>query len=533
MKKIYLYDTTLRDGTQGEEVSFSVEDKLRVLQRLDEFGINYIEGGWPGSNPRDMEFFNRAKSLKLRQAKLAAFGSTRRTKNKAKDDANLNALLESETPVVTIFGKSWLLHVHKALKISDEENLEIIQDSIEYLISAGREVIYDAEHFFDGYKHSRDYAIKTLQTAERAGAKVIVLCDTNGGTLPHEISEIIKDVIANIKCQIGIHAHNDSDLAVSNTIEAVRSGAVHVQGTINGFGERCGNANLCSIIPNLQIKMGYQCVSAEQLRQLTEVSYYVSELANIAPRKNLPYVGQSAFAHKGGVHVSAVIKEPTTYEHISPEIVGNKRRVLVSDLSGKSNIMYKAQELGIDLNEQNADVQQIVDDIKTKEFEGYRYEDADGSLELMIKKRMDGWRRFFELSGFKVIIHKESEDEEPVSDAMIKVKVGDEIELTAAEGDGPVNALDNALRKALDKFYPQLRNMVLDDYKVRVIDAQAGTSAKVRVLITCKDAHASWNTVGVSTNIIEASWRALVDSIYFYLMKVANRPEDKRETEIF
>jgi len=532
MKQIILYDTTLRDGTQGEDVSFSVEDKLRVLQRLDEFGIHYVEGGWPGSNPRDIEFFNRAKELKLKHTKLTAFGSTRRAKNKAKDDPNLKALIDAKTPAVTIFGKSWLLHVHKALNVSDEENLEIITDSIAFLKSAGLEVIYDAEHFFDGYKHSRDYALSTLKAAREAGADTIVLCDTNGGSLPHEISEIVTDVCKNIKVPIGIHAHNDSELAVANTIVAVQSGATHVQGTINGFGERCGNANLCSIIPNLQLKLGYNCVSPEQLKQLTAVSHYVSELANLAPRKNLPYVGQSAFAHKGGVHVNAVMKDPTTYEHVSPEVVGNKRRVLVSDLSGKSNIMFKAKELGIELDEKKANVRDIVEDIKQKEFEGYRYEDADGSLELLIKKRMEGWKKFFELGGFKVMIHKESDEEEPVSDALIKVKVGDEIELTAAEGDGPVNALDNALRKALEKFYPQLKNMVLDDYKVRVIDGQAGTAAKVRVLITSRDAHASWNTVGVSPNIIEASWRALVDSIYFYLMKYASQPEEKRETEI-
>jgi 2-isopropylmalate synthase len=532
MQQIYLYDTTLRDGTQGEEVSFSVEDKLRILHRLDEFGIHYIEGGWPGSNPRDMEFFNRAKSLRLRHIKLAAFGSTRRIKNKAQDDVNLNALLEAETPVVTIFGKSWLLHVHAALQITDEENLEIIGDSVAYLASKGREVIYDAEHFFDGYKHSREYALKTLHAAHSAGAKTITLCDTNGGTLPQEISMIVEDVLKEIKCPIGIHTHNDGDLAVANSLAAITCGAIQVQGTMNGYGERCGNANLCSIVPNLQLKMGYQCVSSEQLAQLTTVSHYISELANLAHRKHLPFVGQSAFAHKGGVHVSAVLKDPTTYEHVLPELIGNHRRVLISDLSGRSNIVYKAKELGIDLDEKSKSVQFIVDDIKEKEFKGYHYEDADGSLELLIKQKMDGWKEFFELGGFKVIIHKESNEEEPICEALIKVRVGGEEELTAAEGDGPVNALDLALRKALDKFYPELKKMVLDDYKVRVLDGQDGTTAKVRVLITTRDAHASWNTVGVSTNIIEASWRALVDSIYYYLMKVVPQQESRREMEV-
>ncbi len=532
MQQIYLYDTTLRDGTQGEEVNFSVEDKLRILRKLDEFGIHYVEGGWPGSNPRDVDFFSRAKSLKLHQTKLTAFGSTRRIKNKAEEDANLIALIEAETPAVTIFGKSWLLHVHSALQISDEQNLEIINDSVAFLVSKGREVIYDAEHFFDGYKDNREYALKTLKAARQAGAKTISLCDTNGGTLPHEISAIIEDVIKNIDCPIGIHTHNDCDLAVANSIAAIRSGAVQVQGTINGFGERCGNANLCSIIPNLQLKMGYKCVVAEQLAQLTEVSRYVSELANLAHKKHLPYVGQSAFAHKGGVHVSAVLKDPSTYEHTSPEKVGNKRRVLISDLSGRSNIVYKAKELGIDLDEKSKSIQYIVDDIKEKEFNGYHYENADGSLELLIKQRMEGWKEFFELGGFKVIVHKESNEEEPICEAIIKVRVGNEEELTAAEGDGPVNALDKALRKALEKFYPQLKKIALDDYKVRVLDGLEGTEAKVRVLVTTKDAHASWNTVGVSTNIIEASWRAMVDSIYYYLMKFASQPDSQREMEV-
>ena len=519
MKNIELYDTTLRDGTQGENVSFSVEDKLRIARKLDAFGIHYIEGGWPGSNPRDLEFFRRVKEERFDHAKIAAFGSTRRAKNRVEDDPNIIALLEAETPVVTIFGKTWILHVKSALQISEAENLEIIEESLSYLKSQGRQLIYDAEHFFDGFKDDAGYALQTLEAAERGGAALIVLCDTNGGTMTDEVASIVGEVAKHVSVPLGIHTHNDCELAVSNSIAAIKQGAVHVQGTINGYGERCGNANLCSVIPNLQLKLGYRCVEPAQLTMLTDLSHFVSELANLAPRKHLAFVGQSAFAHKGGVHVSAVMKTPQTYEHIPPEVVGNKRRVLVSDLSGRSNVVYKAAELSIDLKEPSADVQGMVDDIKEKEFQGYRYEEADGSLELLIKQRLKNWREFFELEGFKVIIHKNSRDEQPVSEALIKVRVGEEVEHTASEGNGPVNALDNALRKALEKFYPELKEMHLADYKVRVLDGQDGTGAKVRVLITSRNGHATWNTVGVSTDIIEASWKALVDSIYYHLLK--------------
>jgi 2-isopropylmalate synthase len=520
MKQISVYDTTLRDGMQGEDISFSVEDKLRVARTLDELGFHYIEGGWPGSNPRDMEFFSRARSLHLRNAKLAAFGSTCRANKRANNDPNIAALCEAETPVVTIFGKSWLLHVHDALHISEEQNIEIIADSVSYLKSRGREVIYDAEHFFDGYKHNASYAQKTVESAARAGADMIVLCDTNGGTLPDEVERIVADVRQCLGEAVGIHTHNDGELAVANTLAAVRSGAVHVQGTMNGYGERCGNANLCSIIPNLQLKMGYRCIDPSQLARLADVANSVSDLANLSPRKHLPFVGASAFAHKGGVHVSAVMKNPATYEHIDPHTVGNKRRVLVSDLSGKSNVAYKAQELGINLEGKSGAAQRIVDAIKVKEHGGYHYEDADGSLEVLMKQKIDDWRELFALDGFKVITHKESTEAESVSEALIKVRVGGEVEHTAAEGNGPVNALDKALRKALEKFYPELKKIVLSDYKVRVLDGFDGTGAKVRVLITTRDEHSSWNTVGVSTNIIEASWKALVDSIYYHLLKV-------------
>jgi 2-isopropylmalate synthase len=531
MRTIILYDTTLRDGTQGEEVSYSVEDKLRIAQCLDEFGIRYIEGGWPGSNPRDMEFFRRAKSLRLSQARIAAFGSTRRQKNPVQSDPNICALLEAETPVVTIFGKSWLLHVRSALNISEEENLELIGESVQHLVHQGREVIYDAEHFFDGYKHDAVYALKTLQTAHDAGAGTIVLCDTNGGSMPQEVERIVRDVQDTIGRTIGIHTHNDCDLAVANTLAAVVAGAAHVQGTINGFGERCGNANLCSIIPNLQVKLGFSCVSSEQLSRLTELSKTVSDHANLTHRKHLPFVGQSAFAHKGGVHVSAVMKNPATYEHIDPGVVGNRRRVLVSDLSGRSNVAYKAKELGVVLDEKSVTTQQIVEEIKSREHQGYHYEDADGSLEILIRQNLEQWENFFELSGFKVITQKESINAEPTSEASVKVRVGTDIEHTAADGNGPVNALDKALRKALERFYPELKKMVLSDYKVRVLDGFEGTGSKVRVLITMRDDHSSWNTVGVSSNIIEASWRALVDSILHYLMKQRPRTESSWHAE--
>jgi 2-isopropylmalate synthase len=380
-------------------------------------------------------------------------------------------------------------------------------------------VIYDAEHFFDGYKDNRDYALKTLRAALQGGAGTIVLCDTNGGSLPEEIARTVEEVRSSINTIIGIHTHNDGELAVANTLAAVSNGAAHVQGTINGYGERCGNANLCSIIPNLQLKLGYSCVSQQHLARLTNLSKYVADLANLAQGKHLPFVGQSAFAHKGGVHVSAVMKNNHTYEHIEPQVVGNRRRVLVSDLSGRSTVAYKAHELGIHLEEKSPATQRIVDEIKMREHDGYHYEDADGSLELLIKQKLDTWQEFFSLDGFKVIIHKESSDAAPVSEALIKVRVGQEVEHTAAEGDGPVNALDNALRKALDKFYPALKNVVLSDYKVRVLDGFDGTGARVRVLITSRDDESSWNTVGVSDNIIEASWKALVDSIYYYLLK--------------
>jgi 2-isopropylmalate synthase len=530
--KILTYDTTLRDGTQGEEIAFSAEDKLKIAKRLDTFGIDYIEGGWPGSNPKDMEFFERAQSIRFQHAKLAAFGSTRRAKNSVEDDANIRALLDAQTPVVTIFGKSWLLHVKSALHIAPEENLALIEDSVRHLKRSGKEVIYDAEHFFDGFKTDKSYALKTLEAAQRAGADTIVLCDTNGGSMPWDVAEIVRQVKSVITAPLGIHTHNDAELGVANSLAAIQSGCVHVQGTMNGYGERCGNANLCSIIPNLELKMNYHCVGTEKLKSLTEISRYVSELANLTHRKNLAYVGESAFAHKGGVHVSAVMKTPETYEHVTPETVGNVRRVLVSDLSGRSNVLYKAEELGIPLDEKSPAVQKIVDEVKGLEHYGYQYEDAEGSFELLVKKNTKEFKEFFDLEGFKVIIHKESYEAQPHSEAIIKVRVGDKTELAAAEGIGPVNALDRALRKALERFYPQLSQIKLTDYKVRVLDSQSATAAKVRVLIETQNGHDAWSTVGVSPDVIEASWKALVDSLSYHLLKMATKAPLKNKVQM-
>ncbi|RPI06500.1 MAG: citramalate synthase [Ignavibacteriae bacterium] len=519
MQQLFLYDTTLRDGTQGEEISFSAEDKIKIAKRLDAFGISYIEGGWPGSNPKDMEFFERARTTQFQHAKIAAFGSTRRAKNPVEKDANIRALLDAQTPVVTIFGKTWLLHVKEALQISPEMNLTIISDSVEYLKKHGKEVIYDAEHFFDGYKQDSVYALKTLNAAAQSGAATLVLCDTNGGTLPWEVADIVREVKKNISTPLGIHTHNDSGTAVASSLMAVREGCVQIQGTINGYGERCGNANLCTIIPDLQLKMGYRCVADKQLEHLTSVSRYVSELANMKHQKNLPFVGESAFAHKGGVHVSAVMKSALTYEHIVPETVGSVRRVLISDLSGRSNVLFKVKELGVELDDRSPAVQNIVDEIKDMEHYGYSYEDAEGSFELMVKRHTGEMKQFFDLERFRVSIQKDSLEKEARSEALIKIRVGDETEITAAEGDGPINALDSALRKALEKFYPELNQIHLTDYKVRVLDTQNATAAKVRVLIETKNGETSWNTVGVSPDVVEASWKALVDSISYHLLK--------------
>ncbi|KAA3613828.1 MAG: citramalate synthase [Calditrichaeota bacterium] len=516
--KIQIFDTTLRDGTQGEKVCFSVDEKLRIAHKLDEFGINYIEGGWPGSNPKDALFFEAAKTETWQHAKICAFGSTRRAGSTAENDANLNMLLAAETPVVTIFGKTWIKHLVKALKVSREENLAMIFESVNWLKQNGREVIYDAEHFFDGYKSDPEYAMQTLRAAQKAGADTLTLCDTNGGTLPNEISEIVTRIRKEMRCELGIHAHNDSELAVANTINAVQAGARHIQGTINGFGERCGNSNLISAIANLQLKLDYQCVAPEALQNLTDLANYIYELANLNPRDEAAFIGKSAFAHKGGVHVSAVMKDPTTYEHITPEKVGNRRRVLVSDLSGRSNVNYKMKELELQIGSAD-ETGEIVKEIKTLENQGYHFEAAEASFELLVQRHRNHIPDFFGLQGFRISVEKDGHDLMTRSEASIRVKVDGHVEHTAAEGDGPVNALDNALRKALLRFYPDVARMHLIDYKVRVLSEGDGTAAKVRVLIESQCAEQRWTTIGVSENIIEASWEALVDSFTFFLYK--------------
>ena len=516
---IKIYDTTLRDGSQAEDIAFSVEDKIRIAQKLDGLGIHYIEGGWPGSNPKDLQFFKEIRSTPLSQAKIAAFGSTCRAGTPPQKDPNIQALIEADTEVVTIFGKSWDIHPLEALNITLDQNLDIIQSSIRFLKDRVGEVIFDAEHFFDGYKSNPQYALSTLKVAQEAKADWIVLCDTNGGTFPYEVESILKEVKKEIAVPLGIHVHNDTDMAVANSILAVKEGVLMVHGTINGYGERCGNANLCSIIPNLKLKMGMDCITEEQLKKITEVSRFVSELANLPHNKYLPYVGDSAFAHKGGIHVSAIRKSDATYEHVSPERVGNHQRVLISDLSGESNILYKATEFKIDFESKDPKIRQILDDLKRLENEGFQFEGAEGSFEILIKKALGQHKKFFELMGFRVIVEKKTEEEVPLSEATIMVRVGDQVEHTAAVGNGPVNALDNAIRKALDKFYPELKEVKLLDYKVRILSTHEGTGAQTRVLIESGDGKSKWGTVGVSENIIQASWQALVDSIDYKLLK--------------
>jgi len=519
MRKIAIYDTTLRDGAQSEEISFSVEDKLRITEKLDELGVHYIEGGWPGANPRDIDYFKKAGKLKLKNSRIVAFGSTHRPRHKVDDDLLMRALLDSKVSVITIFGKTWDFHVKEALKISNNENLDIIHNSVSYLKKHVETVFFDAEHFFDGFKNNPAYAVKCLLAAQDAGADCLVLCDTNGGGLPHEIYTIITSLKKDVHMPLGIHTHNDSDCAVANSLMAVECGASQVQGTINGLGERCGNANLCSLIADLQIKMKMDCIAPEKLKRLRDVSRFVNEMANMRHFKRQPFVGDSAFAHKAGMHVSAIRKKPETYEHIKPELVGNSQRVLISDLAGKSNILRKAEEFGIRLDADSPRVQDIVTTLKTLENEGFQFEAAEASFELLMKKALGLHKRFFDLIGFRVIIEKRKEGEDPMSEATIMVKVGGRIEHTAATGNGPVNAIDNALRKALDKFYPELKTMKLHDYKVRVLTAGKGTSARVRVLVESGDEEKRWGTVGVSENIIEASYQALVDSIEYKLLK--------------
>ena len=518
MSSLEIYDTTLRDGAQAEDVWFSVEDKVRVAQKLDELGVHFIEGGWPGANPKDVDFFRIAKTIPFKHAKLVAFGSTRRASNAPQNDPTLKSLLEAGTGIVTLFGKSWTLHVTDALGISLKKNLELIGDSVAFLKSHKRQVFYDAEHFFDGYKANPEYALSTLTRAQEAGAVRLILCDTNGGTMPWEIKKIVTEVIREVNVPLGIHAHNDAEMAVANSLIAIEQGVIQVQGTINGIGERCGNASLSSIIPNLNLKMKHEAITPGRLRRLREVSHYVAEIANLVPNTHQPYVGDSAFAHKGGVHIDAVRKNPMTYEHIRPDAVGNRQRMLVSDHAGKSSLAGKAEEFHIKLRKDSPKTRELLATLKELENQGYQFEGAEGSFELLMRRVLGTYTPSFELMGFRVIVEKRRADEEPISEATVMVKVGAAIEHQVAVGTGPVDALDHALRKALEKFYPELQEVKLLDYKVRVLAGNQGTASRVRVLIESGDQKEKWGTVGVSENIMEASWQALADSIEYKML---------------
>ncbi|MBS1251808.1 MAG: (R)-citramalate synthase [Anaerolineales bacterium] len=517
MRTVDIYDCTLRDGTQGEGVAFSVDDKIRITRRLDELGVHYIEGGWPGSNPRDAGYFERAKDLELKNAKVTAFGMTRRANLAVEDDPNLQSLLDAETPVTTVVGKTWTLHVRDVLRTTLDENLRMIQESVAYLKSHDKRVVYDAEHFFDGYKADPEYALETLRAAQAGRADVVVLCDTNGGTMPWEIESITREMGRQIDVPLGVHTHDDSGVGVANTLAGVRAGATHVQGTINGYGERVGNANLCAIIPDLKLKMGLDCVTDEQLRNLTETSRYVSELANLTHNYRQAYVGASAFAHKGGIHVAAVMRNVDSYQHIEPKLVGNNKRVLVSDLSGRGNVLYKASEFGLeDVDKESA--AQVVERIKELENEGFTFESAEASVDMMLRRTQPDYAPPFQLVDFMVVVeHREGRG--LLAEATVKVRIDGAVVHTAAEGNGPVNALDAALRKALLPSYPQLMDFQLIDYKVRILDSEEGTAAKTRVLIDTSSGYKQWSTVGASTNIIAASWRALVDSVEYGLLR--------------
>jgi len=526
MEKIYVYDTTLRDGTQGEGVAFSLDDKLKIIKMLDSLEVDYIEAGIPASNPKDRELFEKISQLDLKKSKIVAFGSTHRIGVSVDEDQGIKALIESGAPVIAIFGKAWDLHVEEVIHASLDENIAIIKDTICYLKSHGKEVFFDAEHFFDGYKNNKEYAMKVLYSAKEAGADAICLCDTNGASFPDEIEKITKDVIEKMKgTMIAIHCHNDIGVAVANTLVAVFSGARQIQGTINGFGERCGNANLCTIIPDLQLKRGYELISAESLKKLKNVSRNVYELANIVPDERKPYVGNMAFTHKAGMHIDAVLKNPVTFEHVSPESVGNERRLLMSEMSGRAMVYEIIKKIDPDIKKTSKVITEILEEIKKLENDGYQFEGAEGSLELMIMKKLGYYKPQFELEQFKVISIAPSTSK--TASAMIKISVDGNYEITAAEGDGPVNALDKALRKALYRFYPELKESRLIDFKVRVLDGVAGTAALTRVLIETTDGKTNWNTVGVSEDIIEASWDGLVDSIEYYLLDKKIKSERK------
>lgn len=530
--RIEIYDTTLRDGAQAEGITYSVEDKIRIARRLDEFGMDFIEGGWPGSNPKDEEFFERMKGVRLQHARLTAFGSTRRPDLPAAEDLQLQKLLRAAVPVVTIFGKSWEAHVHHALRTTPEENLRMIADSVAFLKANVPTVIYDAEHFFDGYKANRAYALACLRAALEAGAERLVLCDTNGGTLPLELATILRDVRAALpEAQLGIHSHNDAECGVANALTAIAEGATHVQGTVNGYGERCGNCNLIPVVASLRLKLGYTCLLPESLQHLTALSQYVDEIANLTPDTRRPYVGRSAFAHKGGVHADAVLKG-ASYEHIDPEAVGNSRRLLVSELAGGSSIAGKAAEYGVDLNRKSPEARALLQVVTEREHEGYSYEGAEGSFELLLRRTLGKESRPFELKGFRCIVERRGESLEPITEATVKIVVNGEERLTVAEGDGPVHALDGALRNALLEFFPELAHIKLTDFKVRVVNTREGTAAKVRVIINSTDGEHEWSTVGVSTNMIEASWHALADSVVYGLLRWQNKIVDVASPEL-
>jgi 2-isopropylmalate synthase len=516
--KIQTFDTTLRDGTQGESVSFSADDKLLIAQKLDELGIDYIEGGWPGSNPKDKAFFERAKDLRLAHARLTAFGSTRLAKNSIEDDPNVRELIAAETPVVSIFGKTWDFHVRRALGITEEENLDLIADTVRYLKAHGREVVYDAEHFFDGYLANPTYALKTLEAAQKAGADVLCMCDTNGGTMPMQVAEIVAAVRSRFDGVLGMHAHNDSELAVANTLVAVEAGATHVQGCINGYGERCGNANLCSILANLELKLGHMTVGPDNLKNLTGVAHFVAEMANLPLRSEQAFVGPSAFAHKGGIHVSAVMKDAATYEHIQPETVGNRQRVLLSDLSGRGNVTYKLKQLGLKDDLPETARREILERIKQMEHQGYDFEAAEGTFELLVREAMEPNFHPFEVVSYEVSTKLKGED--TVTSASVMLRVGEAVHSATATGNGPVHALDVCLRQCLAPVYPAITDVRLTDYKVRVLGAKGGTESKVRVLVEWSDHQRSWVTSGISDNVIDASWRALVDALRLELMRL-------------
>lgn len=527
LSRVSIYDTTLRDGSQAEGITFTVEDKLKIVKMLDEFGIDYIEAGNPGSNPKDMEFFKRASSLKLRHSRLAAFGSTRRAGIDVSQDSNIVSILETNTSTAAIFGKSWDFHVVEIIKTTLEENLSMISDTVGYLKSKGKEVIFDAEHFFDGFKNNREYAMTTIKAAERVGADCIVLCDTNGGTMPVEIAEIVQFVCKETTVPLGIHCHDDCGLAAANSIIAVQNGITQVQGTINGYGERCGNTNLCIVIPNLQLKMGIYCIPKESMKGLTGLSRYMSELVNQSHNERAPYVGNSSFAHKGGMHIDAVLKNSKSFEHINPETVGNERRILMSEVSGRSAILRKIQKEAPWVTKDSHEVRLIIDKLKELEFEGYLFEGAESSFSLMIKRTLGLGKEFFKVKDFRVF--EDRFNEEYTSISLVRVEVDGREEITAAEGDGPVNAIDKALRKVLKLFYPNIEKMRLTDYKVRVLNTNDATGAKVRVQIESTNGERVWGTVGVSTNIIEASLHALVDSIEYFFYTEADDMEPEME----